>query len=213
MVEKGNTVMLGNDYACIYKRYLKEAVSVGGIDKKILKADASNEFHGIPSSGCFCLLPYGIGPLLLGKVTCIEIQQVLVDTANAFFNKETYPFLEFVQGDLRDIKYGDKYFDAVIDLSTLDHMKFDEGLHVIDEYARVLKANGDLVLVIWCRAKPNSKTEAGGVFYYDEEEVTRKINEHFVIEHKETIFIENRESPPGLLVLWRGKRKYVGTPS
>lgn len=206
--------MLGNDYAIIYKRYLKEASAVGGIGKNILKADASNEFHGMPDSGCFCLLPYGIGPLILGNVICVEIQKILVDAANAYFDKTTYPDLSFVHGDLRKLTYGDKYFDAVIDLSTLDHMIFDEGLGVIDEYARVLKANGDLVLVVWCKRKPKARTVDSDVFYYDEEEITKKLEEQFIIEKHECIHIQHDDPVnQGELILWKGKKKYVGTPA
>jgi SAM-dependent methyltransferase len=62
------------------------------------------------------------------------------------------PAAHVVQADIRSLPFRSGSFDAVLDLSTLDHLP-EGGVGVaIDEYRRVLRLRGVLLLVFWQRS-------------------------------------------------------------
>ncbi len=180
----------------IYKRYLKEALGVDKAGRKILKADCSNEFHGHPKSGCFCLVMGGIAPLMEADVTLLEIDKTLVRKTQAL-----YPDLNIVMGDIRDIPFSDRVFDTVLDLSTLDHVPFKDGDKVLKEYSRVLKNGGNMVLAVWTvNGNKNYNHNNGDVYYFAKNPLRKNILKYFTIVKEENIF----EQPgPQYLTLWR----------
>jgi SAM-dependent methyltransferase len=61
------------------------------------------------------------------------------------------PAVHVVQADIRALPFRGGSFDAVLDLSTLDHLP-DEGVaSAIDGYRRVLRERGVLLLIFWQR--------------------------------------------------------------
>ncbi len=178
----------------IYKRYLKEALGLDRKNNKILKADCSNEFHGHPKSGCFCLTIGGIAPLMEAEVICLEIDKELVKKTQVL-----YPDMNIVMGDIRDIPFGDKVFDSVMDLSTLDHVPFEDAKTALKEYHRVLKDSGNMVLIVWC-LNGNKNEQDGDVYYFARDPLKKMIEKYFTISHEEDI---HEEPGPHYLVLWR----------
>jgi len=61
--------------------------------------------------------------------------------------RQRFPQHDFVYGDIRQIPFVPQYFDAVIDLSTNDHVPDPD--RAMAEYHRVLKPDGLLLLVTW----------------------------------------------------------------
>jgi len=57
--------------------------------------------------------------------------------------------IHVVQGDVRALPFSDSSFDIVLDLSTLDHIPEYQAPSAIQEYKRILKKQGILVLVYW----------------------------------------------------------------
>jgi SAM-dependent methyltransferase len=62
------------------------------------------------------------------------------------------PAAHVVQADIRSLPFRSGSFDAVLDLSTLDHLPDDGVGEAIDEYRRVLRARGVLLLLFWQRS-------------------------------------------------------------
>lgn len=57
-----------------------------------------------------------------------------------------------VQGDIRHLPFADKSLDAILDLSTIDHLPENEGPNIIMEYYRCLRKNGVLLLIATYRS-------------------------------------------------------------
>src|SRR3990167_8039433 len=60
------------------------------------------------------------------------------------FARKANPKIEFVLGDAHRLPFGNKSFDAVTIIETLEHLKNPQG--VLEEIHRVLKKNGNLVI-------------------------------------------------------------------
>ena len=60
--------------------------------------------------------------------------------------------VHIAQCDVRRLPFSDNCFSIILDLSTLDHIAEHEVSNVIQEYRRVLKKEGVLVLVFWNNA-------------------------------------------------------------
>ena len=61
------------------------------------------------------------------------------------------PAVHVVQADIRALPFRAGSFDAVLDLSTLDHLPDDGVAQAIDGYRRVLRDRGVLLLIFWQR--------------------------------------------------------------
>jgi len=186
-------------YERTYKRYLKEALLIDDPAKRILKADCSNEYHGHPLSEDFCLPIGGIVPLMVAEVVCIEIDKKKVEDTRKLF-----PKMDIVVGDIRNLPFEDKSFDAVMDFSTLDHVPHANGEKVIQEYHRVLKEKGDLILVVWTAKNGPSQNAGLDQYNYPVKDIQRYLEEYFDVSHEEVLICEDNNLN---LVLWRAKKK------
>lgn len=61
------------------------------------------------------------------------------------------PAMHVVQADIRALPFRAGSFDAVLDLSTLDHLPEAGVAEAIGEYRRVLRVGGALLLIFWQR--------------------------------------------------------------
>lgn len=59
--------------------------------------------------------------------------------------------IRVVQADIRALPFRPEGVDAVLDLSTLDHLSEGDALHAVGEYRRVLRDRGALLIVFWQR--------------------------------------------------------------
>jgi SAM-dependent methyltransferase len=78
------------------------------------------------------------------KLFGVDIAHVTCVLAKNNLNK-----VNVLQGDIRSLPFKDASFDMVLDLSTLDHVPLHQALEAIQEYKRVLKKDGILVLIFW----------------------------------------------------------------
>lgn len=62
------------------------------------------------------------------------------------------PTVRVVQADIRSLPFRAGSFDAVLDLSTLDHLPDAEVAGTIGEYRRVLRIGGVLLVIFWQRS-------------------------------------------------------------
>lgn len=158
---------LKDAYPDILKTYLKIAKKYAGKNKVILKTDAFNEANGRPIEG-------GIAGNIKGEIHVIEIRPEYVGKAQLIGG------LKVSRQDIRDIKYPVKFFDVVMDFSTIDHVR--DWRAVLVQYWRVLKPGGILSLVYW--AKPTLEYEAGQ-YYFPAAQFDKDFRRIFkVISHK-----------------------------
>jgi SAM-dependent methyltransferase len=112
-------------------------------DGRILKTDTWNECNGC-------------GFISDHETHYLEINPDRVSAASAIANVR--------QGDIRAIPHPDTFFDAVLDLSTNDHIG-NPGKAML-EYHRVLKPNGLLLIITWLCAKPQGPYGSGSDMQY-----------------------------------------------
>ena len=118
---------------------------------------------------------------LLPNVTCIEVDEARVEKA-----KRRHPGNDFRVGSVTDLPFNDAEFDTVLDFSTIDHVS--DPARVLDEYQRVLKPGGRLVLVVWLNGGPTveeSTAWGGKQFFFDDRPFMRMVSSRFQIEEAE----------------------------
>lgn len=176
------------EYELVYNRYLQEALALDGEEKTILKTDAYNEFRDWPVGG--------IAPHLRGKVVLVELDEGVASEAQA-----RYSDLEIKVGDIRELDFEENTFDVVLDLSTIDHIPCADTSRVLEEYARVLRPEGNLVVVCWTMLEDD---ESGGAAqtYHSRERLRSELISRFHIWSEEVLMTD----PAGReLVLWKAQ--------
>jgi SAM-dependent methyltransferase len=136
---------------------------------RVLKADANNEAYGDDSAKGFAIreiLPHIVD---MSEVSCVEINQVVVDKA-----QERFPGVDIQQGSITRLPYADESFHAVLDLSTIDHVP--NYWTALDEYKRVLKPRGIALIVVWLNAYPYQEGEQ---LWFEGEEFWRALDYRF----------------------------------
>ena len=123
----------------IHEKYLEFARDITSVftDPRILKLDCHNEVYSRPIDG-------GIALNVKGNVIVLE-----ADLKEIIKCREQTPGINVIEGDMRDIPFKTNYFDCILDLSTLDHIRPSEVAHTLGEYARVLKKGGRILLCVW----------------------------------------------------------------
>jgi SAM-dependent methyltransferase len=105
----------------------------------ILKTDLWNEcLGGTRDIGGWVQQPAG------GRFVGVDIALEVCTLAHA-----RVPQIRVVQADIRALPFRQGAFDALLDLSTLDHLPDTGIVQAINEYRRVLRAQGALVVVFW----------------------------------------------------------------
>ena len=95
------------------------------------------------------------------RVVGVDISPEAISAAQAAFGNES---IGFETGNVRELPFEDKTFDAVVSFETIEHV--DEPEKVIDEMSRVLKRGGKLII-----STPNRRVERPGAFF--EEQATK----------------------------------------
>ena len=106
----------------------------------ILKTDCNNEAFSRPIKG----------GLVKNITKEVYVDLIEYDKETILKAKTLFPDLNITQGDIRnlnDIK--DNCYDLVADFSTIDHVSAADIPLAINEYFRVLKQKGHLLLVCW----------------------------------------------------------------
>jgi len=106
----------------------------------VLKTDLWNEVVDKSRNVLDGLLLSGEDLDLYGMDISVEI----CDRAEALYKE-----VRVTRGDIRSLPFADRFFDVVLDLSTIDHIPESTLPQAIEEYRRVLKVGGILVLVFW----------------------------------------------------------------
>ncbi len=145
----------------IYLEEASRAIGMLGNNIRILKMDIFNEItlrHPIPG-GILLNLKYFIsldwkGAVTFGKErsTVMELHAIECDQKKIDQGKymQLYEFVKVIKGNICHLPYEDKYFDLVLDFSTIDHIRLEDLNKTFIGYNKVLKDGGLIVLVSWC---------------------------------------------------------------
>lgn len=123
-----------------YLTKFNELIKKYGLNK-ILKTDCNNEAFGNPKPGGL-VMNLDDGEKL--DITLLEYDKNVIKIA-----LDKYPKLNIEHGDIRQLNYDSNSFDAVADFSTIDHVNKDDVFKVLNEYLRVTKNGGFIILVCW----------------------------------------------------------------
>lgn len=167
---------IGNSYRKAVEKGLKHVTSEKVV---LLKTDLWNE--GIEVERDI------LGPLEERKnfdLYGIDISPVVCSYAKARLKK-----VNIVQGDIRNLPFKDNFFDIVFDLSTLDHLPENQALKVLQEYTRVIKKGGVLVLIFWYKSsflkyilkRIRKREEPQTQYYFLIESIRNEIKKSFEI--------------------------------
>lgn len=148
----------------------------------ILKTDAFNEAEGYPENGgiAACLTDFERVDLLEYDIaTMVKAKRVIGQRDD----------VTFTRGDIRELPFKENTYDVVMDLSTLDHVEPSDVPTVLDEYKRVLKDTGILLLIAWyevIKGPQPKEWRAENQYYFNEEEVLKLVNKRFTLHHNHT---------------------------
>jgi len=144
----------------IHQYYLEKTKQLSNDSYKILKTDIDNEVYNSPN----------IANNIKGDVFLLEYNINLVRHSNIKKN--------LINGDIRYLPYKNNTFDLIIDLSTIDHVP--ETIQVINEYNRVLKKNGTILIFVWCGNTKNEKEwNPSNQYYINLDEFINCANTYF----------------------------------
>lgn len=177
----------------IQKYYLERALANTKPGLRVLKTDAFNEAHGLP-------VPGGIAGALLDCETTVVEKDPGVAAA--------VPNCKI--GDIRNIRdyFSERYFDVVLDLSTLDHIPTADALKAIRQYAHVLKdLSGRLILFAWCsiNADDIQNSPFHDQYYLDPVRIRRTLAKFFCTNYDEEIYFD-KGRPDRFLLHFEGTK-------
>jgi len=170
----------------VWKFYLTESQAVCDLkdNPTVLKTDLWNESNNIPKIGGVC------GNLKnVKKIFAIERQSNLLLKAKKNLRAQN---IEYLLGDIRSLPFNSKFFDIVLDLSTLDHIPPSDAEKVLSEYYRVLKKNGLLLLVVWTTSrKVNSESlwSPNKQYFLKKSKLEDSLKKYFKVLKKKIIFL------------------------
>lgn len=101
---------------------------------------------------------------------------------------------QIIQGDIRCLPFPDQFFDIIIDLSTIDHLPERYVPQVLQEYYRVLKNKG-VLLIIFCynsflvriSKMLKFKQEDGYQYYFHLKKTKSLVEKQFIIKENYVI--------------------------
>jgi len=111
-----------------------------------------------------------------------------------------YKDVQVTRGDVRSLPFADRFFDVVLDLSTIDHIPEGDISRAIEEYQRVLRKDGILVLVFWQKdwffrlldwlvrlVRGKSLVDNQTQFAFSTESIERRLDQGFEILEKSSL--------------------------
>ena len=148
-------------------KYLRSLITKN--QGQVLKLDLWNEGG---SKGCF-----DIGLFKSFYVTGIDIAQVACAKAKA-----KNPWMSLMNVTVELLPFRDKSIDVILDISTSDHVPFTNFCRIIHDYSRILKKEGELLMIYNNRLPRTPRLTGYADYWFTQEEVKQAISEHFNIE-------------------------------
>jgi len=148
-------------------RYLRSLIThPGGI---ALKLDLWNEGgrKGVFDIGLF--KTFDVIGMDLAEVACAKAR-----TEN--------PWMKLLNATIELLPFRDKSADVILDLSTSDHVPLEAFRRVVRDYARILKAKGELLMIFNNRLPGTPRLTDVADYWFTEDEVRETVSAHFNIE-------------------------------
>jgi ubiquinone/menaquinone biosynthesis C-methylase UbiE len=162
-------------YEDVFRYYLIKSRDLLNKSSRALKTDCYNEAFDRP----IVAEPY--------SVYLLEYDKKHIELA-----REKNPHLTIIQGDIRDLPFKDKYFDLVLDLSTIDHVPPQDVAKVIAEYKRVCTKT--LYIVTWFGEEIEEKPwEPTDQYFFDKDWFLSQLDMDFTVAHLFTDRTINKE--------------------
>jgi SAM-dependent methyltransferase len=129
----------------VYNHYVEHSREIVSqyTDAVVLKTDGWNE----TLSECRC--GFDVDMPVLGRLGAKEEYSIEIIPERAELMQKKCPSVKVVNGDLTTYDFGEKKFDVILDLSTIDHIHPLELQTVLNSYGRWLKDGGTMWLVVW----------------------------------------------------------------
>lgn len=173
--QKWNISPLDPSYLPVFRRYVTVSREITTGAKRILKTDCYNEGYR--------------DRIADGNTVLLEYKREHIDMALSL-----HPELNIVQGDIRELPFRRQEFDLIIDLSTIDHIPPKDIPQVVNEYDRVLKPGGKILLVAWFSEVAGASDEWNPdmQFYFRYGKTKDLLEKHFAID-RETKLLSRTE--------------------
>jgi SAM-dependent methyltransferase len=142
----------------------------------LLKTDVYNEIKNKPQTNGIT----GNTPPHFNTIQ-IDIKEDYVEQYNT-----TYPCQHAYTMDIRNLKFQPLTFDYLFDLSTIDHVPTKDVEQVLLEYHKVLKYNGQGIIISWTHP---TKEGMGEQFYHPHTLLIELLERYFTITHINTDII------------------------
>jgi len=192
----------------IQREYLRESQQLvqNLSDARILKIDAWNEgrgdLQGENQNGII-----DIGSQLNSRIFLLEIDKKICIQAKK---------QRITCGDLRHTPFQSETFSAILDLSTLDHILFQDLGPAMREYNRILKPGGRILLIEWVSDAFREGLRKGHStqFFLNKSDYRMFFSRFFIIEEERVLKHSSQlltYSFPHILYLLRGKRNNMAS--
>jgi ubiquinone/menaquinone biosynthesis C-methylase UbiE len=144
----------------------------------------SIEIDALPKNRRIIILDAGCGPGIVGDYVSKEMKKkhnlfpivifvdISEDMLRAVPKKSNYII---VRGDITKLEFPDNFFDIVVTKQVLHYLPKNFQLKAIDEFHRVLKRNGQLILSALISPDDNSNTLANYLYNERERIITKKV--------------------------------------
>ena len=148
----------------------------------------------LPKNRRIIILDAGCGPGIVGDYISKEMEKkhnlfpivifvdISEDMLRAVPKKSNYII---VRGDITKLEFPDNFFDIVVTKQVLHYLPKNFQLKAIDEFHRVLKQNGQLILSALISPDGNSNTLANYLYNERERIITKKVKSKKHIPTKE----------------------------
>ena len=137
--------MTGEESMEIHQEYLKTSKAI--VEKYpnawVFKCDANNEAFDYP---CKNGLVDGLKGLY-SQLFLLECNEGIQKFAQQKFFERSNVHVDM--GDIRSVPYAPEMFDVVLDLSTLDHIPFQDVDRALYQYQQILKPGGTVLIICW----------------------------------------------------------------
>ena len=175
----------------IYSHYLATVQKHVPHARHLLKTDGHNEVFDRPKGG----VAHQLGA---GRVELLEADEEVVKTVRASGYSCTH-------GDIRTDHWSHGTYDALVDLSTIDHIEWRDVPTVLRNYHKWLKVDGIFVLFAWCSEDENQEQGRCGQFYFPPKPLLAMLKRRFLeIEH-EPVYLD--EIGPRYLLQFIGRSR------
>lgn len=96
--------------------------------------------------------------------------------------KHEQPWMGIINADLKYLPFRQNVFDAIFDISTSDHLPFSAFGTCVEEYSRLLRENGELLLIFNNRLPGEPEKTNPYTYWFFLDDVEKTVEKFFTIQ-------------------------------